>query len=97
MRGQLSLLVDHEDAEMRIAKSERACSRKTDDPGADDREIGPPITGARSGHVNVYSGPEPPSGGVRRPPLALIAPHCTQFDGVTFTETVPSPLSSPTS
>jgi putative transposase len=25
--------------------------------------------------VNRYSGPEPPSGGVSRPPLALIAPH----------------------
>ncbi len=33
-------------------------------------------------HVSVYSGPDPPSGGVRRPPLALIAPHWTQFDGV---------------
>ena len=49
------------------------------------------------GHVSVYSGPEPPSGGVSRPPFALIAPHCTQFDGVTLTDTVPSPLSSPTS
>ena len=26
--------------------------------------------------VCQYSGPEPPSGGVRRPPLAVIAPHC---------------------
>ena len=34
-------------------------------------------------YVSVYSGPEPPSGGVRRPPLAVIAPHWTQFDGVT--------------
>ena len=32
--------------------------------------------------VSVYSGPEPPSGGVRRPPFAEIAPHWTQFDGV---------------
>ena len=35
--------------------------------------------------MSVYSGPEPPSGGVRRPPLALIAPHWTQFDGFTST------------
>jgi hypothetical protein len=26
-----------------------------------------------------YSGPSPPSGVVRRPPLAVIAPHWTQF------------------
>jgi len=36
-------------------------------------------------YVSEYSGPDPPSGGVRRPPLALIAPHWTQFDGVTST------------
>jgi hypothetical protein len=30
-------------------------------------------------YVCVYSGPSPPSGGVRRPPLAVIAPHWTQF------------------
>src|SRR6266487_4590260 len=36
-------------------------------------------------YVSVYSGPEPPSGGVRRPPLAVIAPHWTQLDGVTPT------------
>ena len=48
------------------------------------------------GHVSVYSGPEP-SGGVRRPPLAVIAPHWTQFDGVTSTTTLPSPSSAPTS
>ena len=35
-------------------------------------------------HVSVYSGPAPPSGGVSRPPLAVIAPHWTQFDGVTI-------------
>ena len=35
--------------------------------------------------VSVYSGPEPPSGGVRRPPLAVIAPHWTQFDGLSST------------
>jgi hypothetical protein len=27
----------------------------------------------------VYSGPSPPSGGVKRPPFAVIAPHCTQL------------------
>src|SRR6185437_8734157 len=48
-------------------------------------------------YVFVYSGPEPPSGGVKRPPLAVIAPHCTQFDGATFTVTVPSPPSVPSS
>ena len=37
----------------------------------------------------MYSGPEPPSGGVRRPPFAVIAPHCTQFDGLSRTVTVP--------
>src|SRR5438045_2608958 len=51
----------------------------------------------RSNQVSVYSGPEPPSGGVSRPPFALIAPHWTQFDGVTSTATVPSPSASPTS
>ena len=34
--------------------------------------------------MSVYSGPQPPSGGVRRPPLAVMAPHWTQFDGVTL-------------
>ena len=48
-------------------------------------------------YVSVYSGPLPPSGGVRRPPLAVIAPHCTQFDGATLTVTVPSPPSLPIS
>ena len=38
----------------------------------------------------MYSGPEPPSGGVRRPPLAVIAPHCTQLEGVTTSSTRPS-------
>jgi hypothetical protein len=32
--------------------------------------------GAARGYVIVYSGPEPPSGVVRRPPFAVIAPHC---------------------
>ena len=31
------------------------------------------------GYVMVYSGPSPPSGGVSRPPRAVIAPHCTQL------------------
>src|SRR3954470_19023127 len=48
-------------------------------------------------YVFVYSGPAPPSGGVRRPPLAVIAPHWRQFDGATFTVTVPSPSSPPSS
>ena len=47
--------------------------------------------------VRVYSGPEPPSGGVRRPPLAVIAPHWTQLDGVTSSSTRPSSPSAPTS
>ena len=51
----------------------------------------------RRRYVSVYSGPEPPSGGVRRPPRAVIAPHWTQFDGVSFSSTVPSPSVSPTS
>src|SRR5258708_30795791 len=48
-------------------------------------------------YVSVYSGPEPPSGGVSRPPLAVIAPHWTQFDGARVTVTVPSPPSVPIS
>src|SRR5207247_4733008 len=47
-------------------------------------------------YVTVYSGPLPPSGGVSRPPFAVIAPHCTQFDGVTSTSTFPA-SSRPTS
>ncbi len=47
--------------------------------------------------VFVYSGPEPPSGGVRRPPLAVIAPHWTQLDALTCTVTVPCPSDSPSS
>src|SRR3954451_17299830 len=34
---------------------------------------------ALPGQVMRYSGPSPPSGVVSRPPLAVIAPHCTQF------------------
>jgi hypothetical protein len=37
----------------------------------------------------VYSGPLPPSGGVSRPPLAVMAPHWTQFEGVISTSTMP--------
>ena len=51
----------------------------------------------RDSYVCVYSGPEPPSGGVKRPPFAVMAPHCTQLDGATLTVTVPSPPSVPTS
>src|SRR6476659_8774072 len=43
------------------------------------RSVGP------RGYVSLYSGPLPPSGGVSRPPFAVIAPHWTQFDGVTST------------
>ena len=46
-------------------------------------------------YVKVYSGPEPPSGGVSRPPFAVIAPHWTQLDGVTSTSTSPFPTSRP--
>src|SRR5690349_13197280 len=47
------------------------------------------------GQVVVYSGPEPPSGGVRRPPLAVMAPHWTQFDAATSTVTRPSSPAGP--
>src|SRR5437763_1891887 len=50
------------------------------------------LLGEGVGHyVSLYSGPEPPSGGVNRPPLAVIAPHWTQFDGASSTSAVPSP------
>ncbi len=42
--------------------------------------------------VSVYSGPLPPSGGVNRPPLAVIAPHWTQLGG--FTTSTRAPLAS---
>ena len=58
------------------------------DRSQSDRLIAAPGRGVV--HVFVYSGPDPPSGGVSRPPFAVIAPHCTQFDGVTCTSTVPS-------
>src|SRR5438105_15803674 len=58
-------------------------SSRTDTSGARHRYG----SETRPGQVSVYSGPEPPSGGVRRPPLAVIAPHWTQFDAVTRTET----------
>src|SRR5262249_60813708 len=48
----------------------------------------------RQCHVTVYSGPLPPSGGVSRPPLAVVAPHRTQFDGARFTSTISLPASS---
>ena len=40
-------------------------------------------------YVIWYIGPSPPSGGVSRPPLAVIAPHCTQFEGFTIRSTCP--------
>jgi len=54
--------------------------------------------GADAGtQVIVYSGPEPPSGGVSWPPFAVIAPHWTQFDGFTLTSTMSPPPCSSTS
>src|SRR5204862_4788999 len=57
----------------------------------------PGTVGRAAVYVSEYSGPEPPSGGVKRPPLAVIAPHWTQLDGVTtsFTSSpsAPSPRS----
>jgi len=47
--------------------------------------------------VSVYSGPEPPSGGVRRPPFAVMAPHWTQFDGLRTSSTRPSSPTAPAS
>ena len=54
-----------------------------------DRRLDLLVVHDRSPYVRVYSGPLPPSGGVRRPPLAVIAPHCTQLEGLTRTVTVP--------
>src|SRR5213076_2924485 len=71
----------------------RRSRREVPDLVAARRHLQP---GAR-GQVSVYSGPEPPSGGVSRPPFAVIAPHWTQFDGVSLTSTVPSSCSSPSS
>ncbi len=45
--------------------------------------------GGAGAQVTVYSGPLPPSGGVSRPPLAVMAPHWTQLDAFTLTVTVP--------
>ena len=61
------------------------------------RVTAPPSSADRRGsrYISVYSGPDPPSGGVRRPPLAVIAPHCTQFDGASCSRTQPSGLSEP--
>src|SRR5262249_32888782 len=57
----------------------------------------PPTLGRSRGRpqVSVYSGPEPPPGGVRRPPLAVIAPHWTQFDGLSSSSTRPSSPAGP--
>ncbi len=94
VRADDRLLVEDGDRGARYARLQLARDSEPEDPGADDDSVVP-----RRAHrqVTVYSGPEPPSGGVRRPPLALIAPHWTQFEGVTFTSTVPSPSASPTS
>jgi hypothetical protein len=43
----------------------------------DERQKLPEL--ADDDQVIWYSGPSPPSGGVSRPPLAVIAPHWTQF------------------
>src|SRR3954452_2796826 len=49
-------------------------------------------------HITRYSGPSPPSGGVSRPPLAVIAPHWTQLEAVTSTSTtLPAGEASPPS
>jgi hypothetical protein len=45
-------------------------------------------------YVSWYSGPSPPSGSVSRPPLAVIAPHWTQLEAVTWTSTSAAPFSS---
>ena len=46
-------------------------------------------------YINEYSGPSPPSAGVRRPPFAVIAPHWTQFEAVTSRSTTfPAGLAS---
>ena len=56
----------------------------------------PSIDGRGRSYIRLYSGPSPPSGGVSRPPLAVIAPHWTQFDAVTSTSTtLPAGLASP--
>ena len=73
-----------------VAAHGRVLNRSATEPVGDQRQPSAWRAGALSVQVSVYSGPEPPSGGVRRPPLALIAPHCTQFDGVTSTSTMPS-------
>jgi len=41
-------------------------------------------------YVTWYTGPSPPSGGVRRPPLAVMAPHWTQLEGLTIRSIIPS-------
>ena len=67
----------HMRARRNIASPKRASARRV-------------AANARAGaQVIWYSGPSPPSGGVRRPPLAVIAPHCTQFDGLTIRSTGP--------
>ena len=64
---------------LRSAVPPNAAPRRRRTAGAVCRRSG--VTSA------VYSGPSPPSGGVSRPPLAVIAPHWTQFEAVTSTLT----------
>src|SRR5262245_1066850 len=56
------------------------------DAGDRSRCLAPgPVRNGLVPQTSLYSGPDPPSGGVSRPPFAVIAPHWTQFDGVTCT------------
>ena len=62
-----------------------------DDPPSPDETAHPrKDKGVRPLYVIWYTGPSPPSGGVRRPPLAVIAPHCTQLEGLTIRSIMPS-------
>ena len=101
VEGAAALLAycDEREPEARAPRLQLPCDGEPEDPAPDDDRVVARhrlAVGGRT-YVWVYSGPEPPSGGVSRPPLALIAPHWTQFDGVSLTSTVPSPSASPTS
>jgi REP element-mobilizing transposase RayT len=65
--------------------------------GGAEEAIRPWAERRENAQVSVYSGPEPPSGGVRRPPFAVIAPHWTQFDGLSWSSTRPSSPTAPAS
>src|SRR5579875_987571 len=85
--------------EREVERHERS-GKEQKPPAAHAPIVGPHPVSRGKGAVNqvsVYSGPDPPSGGVSRPPLAPIAPHCTQFAGDISTSTVPSPSSGPIS